>query len=89
VGWQRHLRRVQRGGPGGLGRGAASWRGLHVSNKLYEDSLKLTINKNLSDIRVLLLWAEEAVEVREKIQHAEQALTYLADIVETLRGMEK
>jgi hypothetical protein len=60
-----------------------------MSNKLYEDSLKLTINKNLSDIRVLLLWAEEAVEVKEKIQHAEQALTYLADIVETLRGMEK
>jgi hypothetical protein len=57
-----------------------------MSNKLYEDSLKLTINKNLS---VLLLWAEEAVEVREKIQHSEQALTYLADIVETLRGMEK
>lgn len=61
---------------------------MHLSNKLYEDSLKLTINKNLSDIRVLLLWAEEAVEVREKIQHAEQALTYLADIVETLRGMD-
>jgi hypothetical protein len=60
-----------------------------LTNKLYEDSLKLTINKNLADIRVLLLWAEEADETREKIQHAEQALTYLADIVETLRGMQK
>jgi len=37
---------------------------------------------------VLLLWSEEAVEVKEKVQHSEQALTYLADIVETLRGME-
>lgn len=59
------------------------------SNKLYEDSLKLTVNKNIEDVRILLQWAQEAGAVREKIQHAQQALTYLAEVIETLREMEK
>jgi hypothetical protein len=58
-----------------------------MSSKLYEDSLKLTVNKNLQDIRILLQWAEEAYETREKIQHAEQALGYLREVVETLREL--
>lgn len=58
-----------------------------MSTKLYEDSLKLTINKNLQDIRILLQWAEEAYETREKIQHAEQALNFLQEVVETLREL--
>ena len=58
-----------------------------MSSKLYEDSLKLTINKNLQDIRILLQWAEEAYETREKIQHAEQALSFLREVVETLREL--
>ena len=62
---------------------------LDSNNKLYEDSLKLTINKNLSDIRVLLLWAEEATDTREKVQHAQQALTYLTDILATLHEMQQ
>ena len=59
------------------------------ANKLYEDSLKLTVNKNIEDVRVLLQWAQEASAVREKIAHAQQALTYLAEVVETLREMEQ
>lgn len=58
-----------------------------MSSKLYEDSLKLTVNKNLQDIRILLQWAEEAYETREKIQHADQALNYLREVVETLREL--
>jgi flagellin-like hook-associated protein FlgL len=61
---------------------------MHMS-KLYEDSLKLTINKNLSDIRILLTWAEEASDVKEKIQHSEQALRYLAEAVESLREIQR
>jgi hypothetical protein len=57
-------------------------------NQLYEDSLKLTVNKNIEDIRILLAWAQEANDIREKIQHAEQALTYLTDVVETLRELK-
>ena len=56
-------------------------------NQLYEDSLKLTVNKNIEDIRILLLWAQEADAMRDKIQHSQQALTYLADVVETLREL--
>lgn len=58
-----------------------------MSSKLYEDSLKLTVNKNLQDIRILLQWAEEAYETREKIQHAQQALDFLREVVETLREL--
>jgi hypothetical protein len=58
-----------------------------MSSKLYEDSLKLTVNKNLQDIRILLQWAEEAYETREKIQHSEQALNFLREVVETLREL--
>ena len=58
-----------------------------MSSKLYEDSLKLTVNKNLQDIRILLQWAEEASETREKIQHADQALNFLREVVETLREL--
>lgn len=58
-----------------------------MSSKLYEDSLKLTVNKNLQDIRILLQWAEEAYETREKIQHADQALRFLTEVVETLREL--
>ncbi len=56
-------------------------------SKLYEDSLKLTVNKNLSDIRILLTWAEEASDIKEKIQHTEQALRFLAEVVESLREL--
>ena len=57
-------------------------------SKLYEDSLKLTINKNLQDIRILLQWAEEASETREKIQHAEHALQFLSEVVANLRELK-
>lgn len=58
-------------------------------NQLYEDSLKLTINKNIEDVRILLLWAQDATDVREKIAHAEQAHAYLGDVVETLRELRR
>jgi hypothetical protein len=56
-------------------------------NQLYEDSLKLTLNKNIEDIRILLLWAQEADSIGEKAQHTQQALTYLRDILEMLQEM--
>ena len=55
--------------------------------KLYEDSLRLTINKSLSDIRLLLMWAEEATEIKDKIQHTEESLRLLAAVVENLREL--
>lgn len=58
-------------------------------NQLYEDSLKLTVNKNIEDIRILLLWAQESDGIRDKIQHSQQALAYLTDVVETLRELHR
>ncbi len=58
-------------------------------SKLYEDSLKLTVNKNLQDIRILLQWAEDASETREKIQHSQQALDFLREVVETLKELNR
>ena len=45
------------------------------------------MNKNIEDVRILLLWAQESESLREKIQHTEQALTYLTDVVQTLREL--
>lgn len=59
-----------------------------MSSKLYEDSLKLTVNKNLQDIRLLLLWAEEARDIREKIQHCDQAVHLLSEIVLNLKELD-
>ncbi|MHB8632731.1 MAG: hypothetical protein ACYDBQ_02010 [Thermoplasmatota archaeon] len=60
-----------------------------MSSKLYEDSLKLTVNKNLQDIRLLLLWAEEAAGIREKIQHCDQAVRLLSEIIVNLRELDE
>lgn len=59
-----------------------------MSSKLYEDSLKLTVNKNLQDIRLLLLWAEEAADIREKIAHSEQAVHLLSEIILNLKELD-
>ncbi len=60
-----------------------------MSSKLYEDSLKLTVNKNLQDIRLLLLWAEEAGQVRDKIAHCEQAVHLLSEIIVNLKELDR
>lgn len=59
-----------------------------MSSKLYEDSLKLTVNKNLQDIRLLLLWAEEAAQLGDKIAHCEQAVHLLSEIIVNLRELD-
>lgn len=60
-----------------------------MSSKLYEDSLKLTVNKNLQDIRLLLIWAEEASGIQEKIQHSEQAVHLLSEIILNLKELDR
>jgi hypothetical protein len=58
-------------------------------NKLYEDALKLAVNENLQNIRTILDWASEAIELKEKIQHTEQALRLLAEVAENLRELHR
>lgn len=57
--------------------------------KLYEDALRLSVNENLRNIRTLLEWAGDASGLDETIQHTEQALTLLAEVVENLRELKR
>ena len=55
--------------------------------KLYEDALKLSIDKNLRDIRAILDWAEQADDMDDKIGHTEQALQLLDEAAQNLRAL--
>lgn len=58
-------------------------------SKLYEDALRLSINGNLRNIRLLLEWAEQAQQLPDTIGHAEQALRLLAEVVQNLRELDE
>ncbi|HLE97018.1 MAG TPA: hypothetical protein VI997_06560 [Candidatus Thermoplasmatota archaeon] len=56
--------------------------------KLYEDALRLTVNKSLDDVATLLRWVVEAPDVRIKVEHVRRAREVLASLegeLETLR----
>lgn len=55
--------------------------------KLYEDALKLSVNENLRNIRTLLDWAQEADSLDETIEHTEQALRLLGEVVQNLHEL--
>lgn len=57
--------------------------------KLYEDALKLSVNKNLADIKTLLGWAEKADTITEKIDYIHQAVTLLSEIETNLRQLKQ
>lgn len=56
--------------------------------KLYEDALRLSINENLRNIRLLLEWAEQASQLDETIGHSEQAAKLLLEVVDNLRDLK-
>lgn len=57
-------------------------------SKLYKDALRLSINENLRNIRLLLEWAENADQMADTIQHTEQAFRLLGEVVENLRALD-
>lgn len=59
------------------------------SGKLHEDVIKLSVNKNLQDIKVLLGWAQDANSIREKLDHLRQAITLLQDIERNLADLDR
>jgi hypothetical protein len=59
------------------------------TGKLYEDALKLSVNKNLVDIKTLLGWAEKAETIQEKQRHIEQAIQLLTEISENLSQLKR
>lgn len=59
-----------------------------AKGKLYEDALKLSVNKNLADIKTLLGWAEKANSIREKLEYIRQAITLLKEIEGNMAELE-
>lgn len=59
------------------------------TGKLYEDALKLSVNKNLVDIKTLLGWAEKAETIPEKLRHIQQAIELLTEISENLSQLKR
>ena len=57
--------------------------------KLYEDALKLSVNKNLVDVKTLLGWAEKADSITEKVDYIRQAVTLLSEIETNLTQLKK
>lgn len=56
--------------------------------KLYEDALKLSVNKNLADIKTLLDWAVKADSITEKLKHIRQSMELLSDIEGNLADLQ-
>lgn len=48
--------------------------------KLYEDAIRLTVNKNLADIKTLLGWAADADSIEEKLKHIRQSVALLQEV---------
>lgn len=61
---------------------------MNPKGKLYEDALKLSVNKNLADIKTLLGWAERADTIGEKVTHIRQAITLLSEIEHNLAELK-
>lgn len=59
------------------------------SGKLYEDALKLSVNKNLVDVKTLLGWAEKADSISEKLKYIQQAITLLSEIATNLTELKR
>ena len=57
--------------------------------KLYEDALKLSVNKNLADIKTLLDWAVKAESIGEKLKHIRQSMELLSDIEGNLAELKR
>ena len=57
--------------------------------KLYEDALRLTVNKSLDDVATLLRWVVEVPDVRIKVQHVRRAREVLASLEAELETMRR
>lgn len=55
--------------------------------RLYDDALRLTVNKSLDDVATLLRWVVEAPDVRVKIDHVKRAREVLAGLEQELEAL--
>ncbi len=57
--------------------------------RLYEDALRLTVNKSLDDVATLLRWVVEAPDAKQKVQHVRRAREVLAELERELETMRR
>jgi len=54
---------------------------------LYEDAIKLAINKSLTDIKTVLDWAEREESLPQKEKHVAHALALLDEVRQNLAAL--
>lgn len=57
--------------------------------RLLQDALTLSVNKNLDDVTTLLQWAHQADTPGEKLKHIEQAMRLLEDVRHSLAELDR
>ncbi|MBI4393830.1 MAG: hypothetical protein HY556_08570 [Euryarchaeota archaeon] len=55
--------------------------------KLFDDALSMTVNRNLDDVATLLQWAREAATPVEKLKHVKRANELLTDVKDSLEEL--
>ena len=58
-----------------------------MMERLHEDALRLAVDKNIADIRTLLLWAEQTANMKEKVAHVARAVELLQEVKEHLEAL--
>lgn len=56
------------------------WGATSVRDRLYEEALTMSVNKNLLDVTTLLEFAHSTENVLEKARHIDQAVELLRDV---------
>lgn len=59
-----------------------------MRDRLYEDALVMSVNKNLLDVTTLIEWAAKAQRASDKIDHIEQAMLLLKDMRDQLVALK-
>lgn len=55
--------------------------------RLFDDALAMTVNRNLDDVSTLLQWAREVATPQEKLKHVKRAVELLADVRDSLEEL--
>lgn len=58
-----------------------------MMERLHEDALRLAVDKNLADIRTLLLWAEQSDNMGEKVAHVTRAVELLVEVKDHMEAL--
>ncbi len=60
-----------------------------MHDRLYDEALEMSVNKNLNDVTTLLEWAQGAGHTLEKARHIDRAIELLKDVRTQLVHMNR